>query len=80
MSESKDRSKEEGEENPDFYIRTIASTWGHTDLIKDWLPHHRHEPDVVTQNVLFPASMYGVLDVLKLALEDGEFGCQMCYK
>lgn len=74
MSENKDKSKEDEEDDPDFYIRTIASTWGHLDLIADWLPHHRHEPDKVTHNVLFPASMYGLLGVLQLALKDGEFG------
>lgn len=73
MSENKDRSKEDEDEDPDFYIRTIASTWGHLDLIGDWLPHHRHEPDKITHNVLFPAAMYGQLNVLKLAWKDGEF-------
>ena len=74
MSENKDKGKDEEEGDPDIYIRTIASTWGHIDLIKDWLPHHRHEPDRVTYNVLFPAAMYGLLDVLQLALKYGEFG------
>jgi len=60
------------DEDPDFYIRTIAATWGHLDLISDWLPHHSHEPKVVAQNVLVPAAMYGQLEVLKMALKYGK--------
>ena len=70
--EKKDKSKDDMDEDPDFYIRTIAATWGHLDLIRDWLPHHRHEPEVVAQNVLVPAAMFGQLDVLKLALNQGK--------
>ena len=61
----------EPKEDPDFYIRTIASTWGHLDLIKEWIPHHRDDRAKITDHVLIPAAMYGQLEVLKFALKDG---------
>ena len=64
--------RNEPTEDPDFYIRTIAATWGHLDLIKEWLPHHRDHPAKITDHVLIPAAMYGQLEVLEFALESGE--------
>ena len=74
MSENKDLPKptEEKEDDPDGYIRTIASTWGHVDLIKEWLPHHQGDPAKITDNVLIPAAMYGQLEILKMAIEYGK--------
>ena len=72
MSENKDLDKSMEGEDPDSYIRTIASTWGHTDLVGEWLPHHRDNPSKITDNVLIPAAMYGQLEVLKLGLEFGK--------
>lgn len=63
---------DESKEDPDFYIRTIAATWGHLDLIKEWIPHHRDDQAKITDHVLIPAAMYGQLEVLKFALEHGE--------
>jgi len=60
------------DEDPDFYVRTLAATWGHLDLVQDWLQHHTHEPGKVTENVLFPAAMYGQLEVLDLAIPFGD--------
>ena len=62
---------DEPKEDPDFYIRTIAATWGHLDLIKEWIPHHRDDPAKITDHVLIPAAMYGQLEVLEFALEQG---------
>lgn len=71
--EKRDEEKEQGsvEEDPDFYIPT-AATWGHLDLIRDWLPLQRDDPGKVTEKVLFPATMYGQLEVLDYALPYGE--------
>ena len=63
---------DEPKEDPDFYIRTIAATWGHLDLIKEWIPHHLEDRAKITDHVLIPAAMYGQLEVLKLALKHGE--------
>lgn len=57
--------------DPDDYIRT-AVTYGRLDLVKDWLPHHRDDPHRVSELVLFPAAMFGQLELLSLALEFGE--------
>ena len=70
--ERREPGKDEEQEDEDSYIRDVAAMWGHLDLIEPWLPHHRHEPAKVTEYVLFPAAMYGQLEVLKLALRDGE--------
>ena len=58
-------------EDKDSYIRDVAAMWGHLDLIEAWLPHQRHDPAKVTEYVLFPAAMYGQLEVLNLALRHG---------
>ncbi len=80
MSENKDIERSLVDDDPDGYIRTIASTWdGHIDLIKDWLPHHRDNPGKITDNVLIPAAMYGQLEVLRLALDLGMYGCLVCF-
>ena len=60
------------EEDPDFYISTLAAPWGHLDLIQDWLKIHGSEPGKVTEKVLFPAAMYGQLEVLEVAIPYGE--------
>ena len=74
---------DEPKEDPDFYIRTIAATWGHLDLIKEWIPHHLEDRAKITDHVLIPAAMYGQLEVLKLGLEHGmriwpKLQCQTC--
>ena len=61
-----------GDEDPDVYIRSLASTWGHLDLVRDWLPHHKHEPDKIATLVLWPAAMYGQLELLSYALPYGK--------
>lgn len=66
------------DEDPDFYVRTLAATWGHLDLVQDWLQHHTHEPGKVTENVLFPAAMYGQLEVLDLAIPFGKWSSIHC--
>lgn len=66
------------DEDPDFYVRTLAATWGHLDLVQDWLQHHTHEPGKVTENVLFPAAMYGQLEVLDLAIPFGKWSPIHC--
>lgn len=74
MAENKDRDKpvEDDDDDPDSYIRTIASTFGHIDLIREWLPHHQHDRGKVTYNVVIPAAMYGQLEVLNMAVRYGE--------
>ena len=67
-----DLEKSQEGEDEDGYIRDVAAMWGHLDLIEPWLPHHRHNRAKVTDYVLFPAAMYGQLEVLKMALEYGE--------
>ncbi len=73
--EKRDVDNEKGrtsmEEDPDFYVPT-AATWGHLDLIRDWLPLQDDNPSKVTELVLFPAAMYGQLEVLVHALPYGE--------
>lgn len=69
--EGRGRAGEE-EEDEDSYIRDVAAMWGHVDLIQAWLPHHLHEPGKITEYVLFPAAMYGQLEVLSMALRHGE--------
>ena len=73
MAEGGEHHSSSGEptEDPDFYIRTIAATWGHLDLVKEWIPHHREDPAKITDQVLIPAAMYGQLELLKFALEFG---------
>ena len=70
--EDEKRLPGETEEDPDSYIRTLAAPWGHLDLIKEWMEHHKHERERVTELVLFPAAMYGQLEVLEYALPFGE--------
>ena len=65
------KDPEKSEEDEDSYIRDVASVWGRLDLIKDWLPHHKGDRAKITDYVLFPAAMYGQLDVLRLALPEG---------
>lgn len=72
MAEGRVPRPNEPKEDPDFYIRTIAATWGHLDLIKEWIPHHLEDRAKITDHVLIPAAMYGQLEVLKLALKHGE--------
>ena len=79
MAENKDKQKppplkelSSPVEDPDFYIRNIAAIWGLLDLIKDWIPHHIHEKGKVTDHVLFPAALYGQLQVVQYALKYGE--------
>ena len=62
---------EDKDYDPDGYIRT-AVTYGRLDLIKDWVPHQWHQPERITELVLFPAAMYGQLEVLDFALDYGE--------
>ena len=64
--------KDSPDENPDFYVRTLAATWGHLDLIRDWVQLHEDEPGKVTENVLFPSAMYGQLEVLNFAIPFGK--------
>ena len=80
MSEKKKgyEEKRSPDEDPDFYVRTLAATWGHLDLVRDWLQHHEHEPGKVTENVLFPAAMYGQLEVLGHAIPFGELPPSNC--
>ena len=56
--------------DPDDYIRT-AVTYGRLDLVQEWLPHHLQYPERITELVLFPAAMYGQLEVLGCALQHG---------
>lgn len=75
MDEKRDEEKLLRRDEPDMYIRTLASTWGHLDLIRNWMQHHMHEQDraKVTELVLFPAAMYGQLEILQYAIGFGEF-------
>ena len=57
--------------DPDDYIRT-AVTYGRIDLVQEWLPHNLEDPGRITELVLFPAAMYGQLEILGCALERGE--------
>lgn len=57
--------------DPDDYIRT-AVTYGRLDLVKDWLPHHRDDPDRVSELVLVPAAMFGQLELLSVGIDYGE--------
>ena len=66
--EKKDLEKPLPEED---YIRT-AVTYGRLDLVKDWLPHHRGDPHRVSELVLFPAAMFGQLELLSSGLDYGE--------
>ena len=63
-------------EDPDIYISSVAATWGRVDLINDWLPHNKHEPEKIARLVLSRAAMYGQLGVLRRteALLYGELG------
>jgi Leucine-rich repeat (LRR) protein len=57
--------------DPDDYIRT-AVTYGRLDVVKDWLPHHRDDPQRISQLVLFPAAMFGQLELLIFCLDYGD--------
>ena len=72
--EKKDPTKplpEDEDFDPDDYIRT-AVTYGRLDLVKDWLPHHHGDPHRVSELVLFPAAMFGQLELLSCGLDYGE--------
>ena len=70
--EKRDLEKDHyAEEDPDFYVPT-AATWGHLDLLRDWVILHKDEPGKVTELVLFSAALYGQLEVLEYALPFGE--------
>ena len=57
--------------DPDDYIRT-AVTYGRLDLVEDWVPHHQDHPDRVSELVLFPAAMFGQLELLGFGIDYGE--------
>lgn len=59
--------------DPDDYIRT-AVTYGRLDLVKDWLPHHLHDHQRVSELVLFPAAMFGQLELLEFCLQHEGLG------
>lgn len=65
------RPPPEDDFDPDDYIRT-AVTYGRLDVVKEWLPHHRDDPQRITQLVLFPAAMFGQFELLSFCLEYGE--------
>lgn len=71
--EKGDREREDDGYDPNDYIRLVASTWGHLDLIEEWLPHHVDNPAMISEYVLFPSAMYGQLELLKMALRYGRF-------
>ena len=74
MEKEDPRKPEEEGFDPDDYIRT-AVTYGRLDLVKDWLPHHRGDPHRVSELVLFPAAMFGQLEVLSCGLDYGKQHC-----
>ena len=65
------RPSPEDDFDPDDYIRT-AVTYGRLDVVKEWLPHHRGGPRRVSELVLFPAAMFGQLELLQYCLDYGE--------
>lgn len=69
------KSKEE-DFDPDDYIRT-AVTYGRLDLVRDWLPHHRGDPHRISELVLFPAAMFGQLELLSCGLDYGKELCML---
>ena len=71
MEKEDPRKPEEEGFDPDDYIRT-AVTYGRLDLVKDWLPHNRGAPHRVSELVLFPAAMFGQLEVLSCGLDYGK--------
>lgn len=75
IMEKREPEKGEADEDQDSYIRDVASVWGLLELVRDWLPHHRDNPDKITDYVLFPSALYGQLQVLKLALSNGRIFC-----
>ena len=71
MEATSGRPPPEDDFDPDDYIRT-AVTYGRLDVVKDWLPHHRDDYQRISQLVLFPAAMFGQLELLSFCLDYGE--------